>query len=155
MPQTTSTQYFFNMPYSSMNSYHTGLGIRTFGTDTITRQAKPSWVVTKKDYPTSQQVTRAPVDAVWAPLMSRVFRSWLVLITKIPMIRCGTARPRYQNTSQTIGSGSHWGQRVFYPMGKWWVHCDYWSNSPTFYPVGKLWLLFKCAHQFAHILTSG
>ena len=52
------------MPYSSMNSYHTGLGVRTFGTDTITRQAKPSWVVAKKDYPTSQQVTRAPVDAV-------------------------------------------------------------------------------------------
>src|SRR6201992_298516 len=44
MPQTTSIQYFFNMPYSSMNSYHTGLGVRTFGTDTITRQAKPSWV---------------------------------------------------------------------------------------------------------------
>src|ERR1700753_3453901 len=37
MPQTTSTQYFFGMPYSSLNSYHTGLGVRTFGTDTITR----------------------------------------------------------------------------------------------------------------------
>src|ERR1700753_1922605 len=57
MPQTTSTQCFFNMPYSSVNSYHTGLGVRTFGTDTITRQAKPSWVSTKTDYPSSQQVT--------------------------------------------------------------------------------------------------
>ena len=64
MPQTTSTQYFFGMPYSSQNSYHTGLGVRTFGTDTITRLVKPSWVVTKTDYHTSQQVTRAPVDAV-------------------------------------------------------------------------------------------
>src|ERR1700753_767577 len=105
MPQTTSTQYFFNMPYSSMNSYHTGLGIRTFGTDTITRQAKPSWVVTKTDYPTSQQVTCAPVDAV-EHHGCRVFRSCLVLTTKIQMIRCGTARPWYQNTSQTIRSGS-------------------------------------------------
>ena len=64
MPQTTSTQYFFNMPYSSTNSYHTGLGVHTFGTDTITRPDKPSWVVAKKEYPTSQEVTRAPVDAV-------------------------------------------------------------------------------------------
>ena len=64
MPQTSSTSYFFGMPYSSTNSYHTGLGVCTFGTDTITRQAKPSWVVAKADYPMSQQVTRAPVDVV-------------------------------------------------------------------------------------------
>ena len=64
MPQTTSTSYFFNMPYSSVNSYHTGLGVHTFGTDTITRQAKPSWVVARKEYHMSQEVTRVPVDAV-------------------------------------------------------------------------------------------
>ena len=51
------------MPYSSTNSYHTGLGICTFGTDTITCQAKPSWVSGKEGYPTSQEVTCAPVDA--------------------------------------------------------------------------------------------
>src|ERR1700753_3537803 len=76
-PPCTPTKSFSTMPYTSMNSYHTGLGLRTFGTHTITRQAKPSWVVAKKDYPTSQQVTHAPVDAVCAPLMCRVFRSCL------------------------------------------------------------------------------
>src|ERR1700753_1532948 len=106
MPQTTSTQYFFIMPYSSMNSYHTGLGVRTFGTDTITRQAKPSWVVAKKDYPTSQPVTRAPVDAIWAPLMSRVSRSWLEWTSRWPAIRYGIARQLCRNTSQMTEFGS-------------------------------------------------
>src|ERR1700753_4224447 len=58
----------------------TGLGVCTFGTDTITRQAKPSWVVAKKDYPTSQQVTHAPVDAVQHHCcLEFLFRSLLLL----------------------------------------------------------------------------
>ena len=48
----------------------------------------------------------------------------------------------------------HWGQGVNYPVGTWWVHCDFWSNSLTFYPPGPWRTLLKRTLQFAHILPS-
>ena len=41
----------------------------------------------------------------------------------------------------------HWGQGGTYPVGTWWVHCEFWKNSPTQCPLDTLWVLFKSTHQ--------
>ena len=48
----------------------------------------------------------------------------------------------------------HWGQGDTYPAGPWWVHCEFWNNSPAQYPAGPWWVLLKSTHLFTPILST-
>ena len=85
---------------------------------------------------------------------------------------CST-NPHFPTSPVTFSS--HWEQGVIYPAGPLWVHCGFWSNSPSCYPLGTWlvlcesthhntqwvlfgrtpWLLLKSGHQSAQWVLFG
>ena len=75
---------------------------------------------------------------------------------RLSLANKNTFRPIISNKRHTkIGSTSsswsptYWGQRVTYPVGTLWLHCDFLNNVPSHQPVGTCWVLLQSA-QWVH-----